>query len=231
MPPDDLVLDAARKFLAAPSAGSPAESDPNPDVLNSAREVIGLPPGGEFPKRILGEIGPGFGAGVEGLGTSFTALRAVFNDVTGDEEETNRLIQEVIRREQETQRKYPRTVEKVEDIDSVGDFARFAVRGVGETLPAIGSVIAGGGAGGIAANLAAKKATQEATKQAIKRIGQTSGAYVTATGIETGFTASEQAGALGEVKPAVALTAGAIKGALESIAPTAIASRFGIGMI
>ena len=67
MPVQDTALEEARRFISTPAVEPTASSelDPLAASLQSAREAINLPPGGEFPKRILGEFGPGFGAGVE----------------------------------------------------------------------------------------------------------------------------------------------------------------------
>ena len=189
-------------------------------------------PDPERPGALIGEFVKGVKSGIHETVTMFRGAQAVISDVAGADQTTDELIELIQERGRTAERDYPRTVAKVEDIDSIGNFVRFASRALGEQVPVLASIIAGGGVGGVLGRLVAKKAitrgvaAQVAARYPIRSAG--AAAVATATGIETGATAEEQIGAKGKISPGVAIAAGVLKGSLEALVPATIGARFGI---
>ena len=211
-------------------------SDPSVDYLDGllgpqqpAPQEIETP---EQPSMIFGEFGRGVRVGLRQVGTDFAALGAVGANIFDANETEQELIDLVRERGEESHKRFPKTVAKIEDIDSVSDFVRFTARALGEQVPVIASIVAGGGAGGLAGRLVARGAASRiAAQQAVSRlprVGAGVGAVATASGLETGVTAEEQIGSVGEIDPGVALTAGIFKGSLEAIVPAALGARLGL---
>lgn len=209
------------------------------NIADQARRDLAMMPQGweqpnvvEPPSMFLGEFSSGLSAGLRQLRTDAIAVRALATDVFGDEESTNELIGLIHERGQASQRDLPRTVQRVEDINSVGDFARFTSRLLGEQVPVIATIIAGGGASGLLGRMVGKRlinkqiATQLAARLPAYSAG--AGAVATASGIETGATVEEQLAATGDIDPGIALGAGILKGSLEAIVPAALGLRFGL---
>ena len=192
----------------------------------------GKPPKEQERRGILNEFTSGMGAGLSQLRTDAIAARAVFNDLTEDKAQTDELVGIIQERSRDLQERNPRTIEKVEDIETLGDFTRWASRTLGEQVPVVGSIVLGGGLSGLLGRMTAKglikrqMATQLATK--LPTVAGTAGAVGTAGTIETGVTAEEQIGAIGEIDAPVAIAAGAAKGALEAVVPAALGSKLGI---
>ena len=181
---------------------------------------------------IFGEFTRGLGAGASQIRTDLIGARAVFNQATGDQQQTDELVRLIQEREHETAAAYPKTVQRIEDVGSTEDFVRFTARALGEQVPVVASIIAGGGGAGLVGRLVGKKLiSRQIATQLAKQLpskAAAAGAIGTATTIETGVTAEEQISATGEINPGVALTAGAAKGALEAIVPAALGFRFGL---
>ena len=176
----------------------------------------GLEPEVDEPNRLFGEFARGIKAGVQQVGTDYRGARAVLAQAAGDDATVAELIDVIQQREERVERELPRTVKKFEDIDSLESFTRYAARALGETLPHMGFVIAGGGVTGVLGRLVAKRLiTRQVAAQLAARLPKVAaggGAIATAAGLATGSTAIEQVEAIGRIDPPVAITAGMIQG-------------------
>lgn len=182
------------------------------------------------PPSIPGEFAEGLSAGVQRLGPLATAGAATVLDIFGADDIALDMLNFATETEEEIARNHPVSVTFDEAFSSPGNFARFALRNLGEQVPVVASIIMGGGVGGLVGRLVGRGALTAAEGTAgLSRFGIMTGAIGTATGIETGATASELFEATGEMKPAAAFSAGIAKGALEAIVPLAFARRFGLG--
>lgn len=110
----------------------------------------------------------------------------------------------------ETARFQPR-VKSLKDAETPEDYFDFLVGGTAESLPFLGTTIAGGGATGAIAKYAG--ATQKGVRAA-----QAGGAFTSVAAPETGFTYREIEHETSEKRPGLALAAGAAKGALDVFA-------------
>ena len=173
------------------------------------------------------EFGRGTVRGVRGLKTEGLGLGAVFADLFGADETALELGALAQANQLEIQQTIPRAVEFENAFDSPGNFALFAASALGEQVPVIASIILSGGIGGLVGRLIGKRLISrgmaDLTLQKFGTRGAVAGVVTGATAIETGATATEQFGAVGEISPGVALSAGIAKGALEAIVPFALA--------
>ena len=184
------------------------------------------------PSMVFGEFTSGLGAGLDHIGTNLLALRATGAQLLNDQDTYNELIPRIRESQQETAEQYPKTVERVEDIGSVSDAVRFFSRTLGEQVPVIASIFAGGGAGALVGRAIARGliSRQVGLALAAKLPSYSAGAAAvgTAAGLETGATAEEQLGAIDKIRPGVAITAGLVKGSLEALVPAALGARLGL---
>ena len=182
---------------------------------------------------ILGEFGVGARSGLATMGIGFTGTAAAAAELFGLEESAQKLAELVREGERERDERFPRTVQSFADINDVEDAARFLARGLGEQVPLIASIIAGGGVAGLIGKAVGRGVLGAAEGSALlartQGIAQGTGAVATASGIETGLTVAEQLDSIGRIEPGVAFTAGIAKGSLEAIVPFALGARLGIG--
>ena len=179
--------------------------------------------------RELGQFEQGLLSGIHQLGTDAAAVGATAVTAFKGPEAAQELMDLVKSRQDYSHKTYPKTIQKVEDIESISDFAIFTARALGEQIPVVASIVLGGGVGGLVGKLVEKGAVKGSVAGALAaRVGAPVGAFGTAAGIETGATAGEQIEAIGEIKPGVATAAGLAKGSLEMIVPLAIGSRLGL---
>jgi len=190
---------------------------------------------------LLSEMHQGLVSAIDRWRANKKAERALRYKAFGLEEASQHEIEELQKMVQNPVAR-PRIVDKVEDIHSVEDFAYFAARTLGETVPDMAAVIAGGGAGataskvttklalkkGLAAKLNLKAAQIDNLVKKSTKAGGVVGSVGTAAYLETMATATEQAVELNEVYPAQAVVAGLLKGSLEAVVPMEIMSRFGL---
>jgi len=165
----------------------------------------------------------------------FTAFGATLSQAFGFDETAADMFQRSKAIEDEANATDPKTVTTIEEaVESPGKFVLWAAATLGEQVPILASIVAGGGAGGILARLGAKGLAKGASKDALRKLtrrGATAGGFGVAAGIETGSTALEQIEGGVEPSPALSLAGGAAKGALEIITPFLIAQRFGAGVL
>ena len=145
------------------------------------------------------------------------------------------LIEEARLAQQEADRLYPRSVQRVEDIDSLGKFIRWGADTAGEQTSVLASVVASGGLAALGTHLATRGIGKAAIRSALTKFAGTAGAFSGATALETGSTALDQAeriaaGSTEANTPGLNLLAGAAKGSLEIITPVTIARRLGLGL-
>jgi len=201
------------------------ENQPDPVPTRSLIESAPSPSfGGEFTQ--------GLSAGVRQLGTDIRAAGAGGLSLFGFEQDAMELMAVAQEREEETARRFPRTIRGVEDIESAGDFIRWAARTLGEQAPILASLVLGGGGGALFGRLVGRGLVSRGAAMSLSArfpaIGTGVGLFSTATTLETGATGSELFGATGEINPEIALAAGVIKGSLEIAVPAFIGSRFGL---
>lgn len=188
-------------------------------------------PQGERPS-IGGEFVSGVRSGVMQVGSDLRAAGAVASSIFGMDESAFELIRAAQEISDDAERSFPKTIAKVEDIESFNDFLRWASRSLGEQVPILATTILSGGAGGVIGNLVGRGAlTLGASSQLIAKfpaLGTGIGLFAGTSTLETGNTASELFKATGDLNPEVSLAAGMAKGALEMVVPMALASRLGI---
>lgn len=173
----------------------PAESEAEPHIPDPDRK-----------KRGIFELGyDAIVRGVEQIGAGATAAGALALDDEGMMLDAQRQLSELSKP----------SYGSYQDITDLEDFMRWGVERAGETLPFIMATFAGGGIGGLTAGLVGKGLLTTTSRQALIRAGQLSGAFATAAPIEGGFTGAEVYQATREMRPGVALTAGAVKGLME----------------
>lgn len=148
-------------------------------------------------------------------------------------------------------------IEKVEDIEGVGDFVDWAQGTLGELIPTIGTMLAGGGFGGLIGKAVAKKfitetekkliekgIKNEVTKSALQNVakataaGQLLGSGAASIGMETGSIYGELQ-EMGEAedadpnidydRPGVAFAGGTLAGVLDMLPVMSVAKKFGFG--
>lgn len=187
------------------------------------------PPEPAGPPSFLGEFTSGLEAGFKRFVPLAAGVAGVTSDVFGFDEVAQDMLEFAQQREEEIFRDLPPTITFDQAFASPGNFARFALRNLGEQVPIIASIILGGGVGGLIGRLVGRGALTAAEGTAgLSRFGVAAGGVATATGIETGATSIELFGATQEVQPVASFTAGVAKGALEAIVPLALARRLGI---
>lgn len=179
------------------------------------------------------EFGRGLQRGVRELGADFTAFAATTTALVGADAVSQDLTELAQLQERAIRESIPApAVGRFEDIHNLSDFALLTANLLGEQIPVIASIIAGGGLSGLVGRLIGRGlmsvAAGEVNLLRFGRIASGVGAVGTAGGFETGNTALEQLDVQGKIDPGVALVAGAAKGALEAIVPTALGARFGL---
>lgn len=193
------------------------------------------------PERLqeMGALERGLRSGVIGLKEFGQGMKALGGAVFADDEAAEEATQAIMKLQVEREVLAPK-YDRVEDLYAKGsltDFLEWSAFNLGEQIPNMATIVAGGGLGGIVGrkvgqlqaakvidDIAARKLTQRFTEKGAK-----AGAFLASSGIETAGTAEEQLLATGKVNPVVAVGAGLLKGGLEIAAPLAVAQRFGMG--
>ena len=233
-PPAMSGLDHARLWLAGQREGEGEVVVPEAERSVPSQRSFGMMPEALLQQHNYNppektQFRLGVESGIYQIGTDIAALGALGSTVALSPSVTQDMIDLVKSRNEYSHLKFPKTIEKVEDIASAKDFAVWAARAVGEQIPVVASIMVGGGIGGLLGKLVAKGAVKKSVAQQLAvRFGAAAGAVGTATAIETGATAGEQIEAIGEVNPTVAITAGVAKGALEAVVPLAISKKLGL---
>lgn len=142
----------------------------------------------------------------------------------------------------------PEQAAKIEEIDSVGEFADWAQYNLGKLVPMVGTSLLGGGVGGVvarttastalkgAAQIAAQKTARSAVDKAAlqmmgKRMtrGSIAGAAASSVGLETGSIYGEILEETGEARPWEALGYGTIAGLLDVLPEARLLTKMGMG--
>lgn len=177
-------------------------------------------------ETVLGEFAAGLQSGTRQFVSTAPALVGLANQWLGDPETAASYL-EWSRQIAEGGAK--RGIGKVEDLtlDPVS-WARYVSGVTGEAVPFILSILGGAGAGSTFAKLLTRSGVASSHRALILNTAPVAGAFGTAASIETGATAQELFSATGKVEPLASLTAGAAKGALESLFPLILARQFGL---
>ena len=118
------------------------------DLTGGAGLLQGLTPprsGNLIPRApvrpsIFGEFTAGLQSGVKQLGANFTSAGAVGLGLFGAEDESVRLIRLAQETILEAEQGFPRTINRIEDVESIEDFVRWAARTLGEQIPNLASI-------------------------------------------------------------------------------------------
>lgn len=198
--------------VSTPDLGTPAV--PQQPATPSEQYTIG------------GQLWGGLRAGFSQVGTDLRAAAAVGSALLGEQEDALKLMDIVVKRSAEDEKAFPRAIQRVEDIEDISDFTKWAARSLGEQVPVMASMLLGGLGGRVLGTLVGRGVTSlGASHQLVARfpgIFTGFGVYSTAAGIETGATATELFAETGKLEPEVSFAAGIVKGALESATPWAI---------
>lgn len=229
--PLDGMSPALRMLLGGSDALKPQPS--NIDLLTGQSATPPSPPPQQQapvpPTGAAGEFVSGVEAGARGLIPQFEAVGGLAAKAFGYDQIAKDMLEAAKMDQQEIDRDLPTAVTFDQAFASPGNFVKFAARNLGEQTPIIASIILGGGVGSLVGRLVGRGALTAAEGIAgASRFGAEVGAIATSTLEETGSTGNELYGATGEVRPAVAFSAGIAKGALEAVVPLAFARRFGI---
>lgn len=188
--------------------------------------LLGVEPQG----GLFSEFATGLKFGTGRIGPTLKATGGAIAKIFGGDDISQAMLEGAMQREEELFQRYPRNVGFNEAFESVGNFARFAARTLGEQIPNVLSIIAGGGVGGVVGRLVGRGALTAAQGGVgMSRFGIAVGGIGAATTLETGATTQELFEATGDVKPLESFVAGIAKGALEAVVPLAFARRFGLG--
>lgn len=215
----DMFVDIMQE-LRAPTPPSSIPAVPTPEIPHVAGSI-----GSEFVD--------GLRAGWSQVGTDLRATAAMGLQVLGYEKDALDLMKVVLSREESDAREFPKAIQRVEDIESIGELAKWAARSLGEQVPNIASIFLGGGGANILGRMVGKGAISlGAAPQLVAKfpvIFTGVGTVGTTTAIETGGTAAEIFAATGRLEPGIAFTAGITKGALEALTPMMLGARLGLG--
>lgn len=201
---------------------------------------------------LISEFSSGFSAGIDTTMGTLGGVRALFNTVTGDEEEAMEYLN-YARQKFEDASESTGSVQTVEEIEGAGDFVRWALYSAGTVVPSIATSVLGGGVGGYLGKKAAETAVKnkikkevydkvqddisEAAKRRLYRetlagatqpyrtVGQAAGAFTSSAAQNTGATYLDVYEETGVEAPDVALAAGVASGALDAITPMVILRR------
>lgn len=197
---------------------------------------------------ILSMIGRGVARGAKQTGSAlFDVLPAMAASAVGADEYAAKQMEEAAQTQKEIEQKYGARYKSLSDVKGIGDYIPFALETLSEQVPNIATALVPGAglgvAGGrMAATAAAKKlAEREATEagakyaamktaQGVSR-GQMGGAFLGSYALnapEVFENIYEETG--GQMEPAVALLAGSVSAALDSILPTVLLNKLTPGV-
>ena len=166
------------------------------------------------------------------MGLLTDVLPGIAGHIVGAEGYRDKQMREYNERMEKLQKEAPSVVPTYQDIDSVGDFGKYAAETVGQFIPSLVTSIGGGGLGGFAAKKGAeyfgKKMAAEAAKDFAKKAmvrGQIGGAFV-GSGVQTipeaYATLKEETG---DYKLGASLAVGTVNAMLDSVIPAIALSR------
>ena len=206
----------------------------------------------EEEKGFLSEFTSGFSSGVDTTMGTLGGVAALFNTVTGDEEEAIEYLNYASQKFQDASESTG-SVQSIEEIEGAEDFVRWALYSAGTIVPSIATSVVGGGVGGYLGKKVAEKAVKDKIKKEVydkvqddvseaakKRMyretlagatqpyrgfGQAAGAFTASAAQNTGSTYLDIYEETGIEAPDVALAAGVASGALDAITPFVILRR------
>lgn len=114
------------------------------------------------------EFSKGISAGVDSLQGSLYGLAALMGDSLGQEELTKWGMEGYARNEREGAQAGLK-VGTLDEIHDFGDFLDYAGGALGQAVPSLASMAAGGGVGGLAGKVLAKQAVKNMVKQGVKK--------------------------------------------------------------
>ena len=194
------------------------------------------PPGGLVaPEPESGEISKGLSRGLRQTGALFHGAGAAVGDLFGMEEYKQRRIDDYTRLMRDAEQ-YAPEIGSVEEIEGPGQLMSWAAGVLGEQLPNIVGFALSGGVGALIGKVGAKRLITKAVEDQLKKKvaswatrGALAGGYTFGTGLETGGIYGEQVEAGLPGSPGIALTGGALAGALELAPVVTVARMLGLG--
>ena len=211
--------------LSELAKGIPLEDFLKIGQAEDVNEVIEIIREAKRPEGAGGAFARGLGRGLSGIRDVGIGLRALVDD---SEETREKLAKRQIVRDIER----PPAVDIDQALDSPENIVKFAAGALGEAVPDIAAILAGGGVGAVVGRALARKAISRGVADVVlsnvARRGAITGALGAGSALGTGETAGEQLVELGEVNVPVSLAAGVAKGALDTILPLALGRAFGI---
>lgn len=117
-------------------------------------------PGGVQELSLIDEFGRGVSSGVDSLQSSLFGVAALAGRELGLESLQDFGLAGVERNQAEAS-EFPTSTPSLGDIESVGDFFRFAAGGLGQALPSLTTAVATGGIGGVIAKKAVERKLRE----------------------------------------------------------------------
>lgn len=222
------------------------DTDYTPEELSSATPEPSIAPAEEDDSW---QITKGVQQGWQQLEALGGGLAAVVGDVVGSESLSDWGL-ETYQKNMEEAKEFEGNVMRYEDIESAEDAFDYAMHGIGTVLPMFVPSLLSGGVGaviakrvvqqavtkhvaksvaaGMAAKEAAKLAAKEITKKAAQR-GAVAGAFSSSAGMQTGSIYGEIYEETGEKHAGVALSFGALTGALDAIPMVNVLEKLGFG--
>jgi hypothetical protein len=180
---------------------------------------------------IIGELGKGTKRGGKMAAGSLVADAGLGAQIVGAEK-TARDLMETSSDIQKVAKEDRAAIDDIEDLYdnlSFGNTARWAAGKLGEQIPIMGSLIAGGLLGKMVRGGAVVIAPKTMAKISAARYAPSAvvtGVGATGFALETGGTASELFDATDEIHVVPSVVAGAIKTGLETLTPLMVAKRF-----
>lgn len=182
-------------------------------------------------RGIFSELVAGVKRGFDQEMALIDGAQAVGQDLVGMDPSEN--IKEYTRAMREAQLNNPKSVNRVEDIDNIGEALLWGSGMLGEQLPFLATLALSGGIGRLAAEGTLKYGIKKTLSEAAKRRGLQAGTAAGVVGPSIALGAGEAGGEQiettgGLVSSELAAGTGLVVGALDSVTPLWIASRFGL---
>lgn len=225
---------ATDPVIAPEERANPWESQPPSGVIPERNESNTLF-GNAKAETVVGEIGAGIQKGVRQVFSTAPALAALATQATQDVTGANldRFTQSFI--EQATnisEGGAQRGIARVEDLEA-GDpvtWLRYAAGTLGEAVPFVASIMAGGGGLRLLMSKMAARGVPASTRAVLARKvpAELVGGVATAAAIETGATAQELYSATRQVEPVGSVVAGTLKGGMEAVLPFMLGRTLGL---
>lgn len=175
----------------------------------------------------------GVSSGIDQVQGTLYGVTGLIGDAVGSDSLKDFGLEGYERNVKEAQQNAPR-IGRVEDIHGIGDAIDWAQGTLGQLVPSVATMIAGGGIGGAIAKKGAETAVKKLAEETIKKkvmTGQALGAGLGSVGMETGEiygdVASEGHQGAGAIVPSI--IGGTAAGALDTLPVLRVGKALGFG--